>query len=288
MVVPALIYAYFNYDNPRALQGWAIPAATDIAFALGVLSLLGSRVPTSIKIFLTSLAIFDDVGAIIIIAVFYTANISTTALLVAAACLPVAYLLNRYDVIEKSPYMLIGIIMWVATLKSGVHATLAGVILAMFVPLTSLKKPDFSPLKDLEDDLHSIVAFFVLPVFAFANAGISFTNVGAEQSLHGVTLGIAFGLFFGKQIGVFGLCALAIKAGITKLPKGMNFTSLYATAALCGIGFTMSLFIGSLAFSEPLSNRLFDERIGIVAGSLISGLIGFFLLRYTLNKKSQT
>lgn len=284
MLVPALIYAYFNYDDPRALQGWAIPAATDIAFALGVLSLLGSRVPTSIKIFLTSLAIFDDVGAIIIIAVFYTANISTTALLIAAACLPVAYLLNRFDVIEKSPYMLVGIIMWVATLKSGVHATLAGVILAMFVPLTSAQKPDFSPLKDLEHDLHSIVAFFVLPVFAFANAGISFNNMGAEQSLHGVTLGIAFGLFFGKQIGVFGLCALAIKAGITKLPKGMNYTSLYATAALCGIGFTMSLFIGSLAFSEPLSTRIFDERIGIVAGSLISGVIGFFLLRFTLNK----
>ncbi len=285
MLVPALIYAYFNYDDPQALQGWAIPAATDIAFALGVLSLLGSRVPTSIKVFLTSLAIFDDVGAIIIIAVFYTANISFTALLIAGACLPVAYLLNRYDVIEKSPYMLVGIIMWVATLKSGVHATLAGVILAMFVPLTSAKKPDFSPLRDLEDDLHSIVAFFVLPVFAFANAGISFGNMGAGQSLHGVTLGIAFGLFFGKQIGVFGLCALAIKTGITKLPKGMNYTSLYATAALCGIGFTMSLFIGSLAFSEPLSNRLFDERIGIVAGSLVSGVIGFILLRYTLNKK---
>jgi NhaA family Na+:H+ antiporter len=236
-------------------------------------------------VFLTSLAIFDDVGAIIIIAVFYTANISVTALLIAGACLPVAYLLNRYDVIEKSPYMLIGIIMWVATLKSGVHATLAGVILAMFVPLTSAKKPDFSPLKDLEHDLHSIVAFFVLPVFAFANAGISFGNMGAEQSLHGVTLGIAFGLFFGKQIGVFGLCALAIKTGITKLPKGMNYTSLYATAALCGIGFTMSLFIGSLAFSEPLSNRVFDERIGIVAGSLLSGVIGFLLLRYSLNKK---
>ena len=288
MLVPALIYAYFNYDDPRALQGWAIPAATDIAFALGVLSLLGSRVPTSIKVFLTSLAIFDDVGAIIIIAVFYTANISVTALLIAGACLPVAYLLNRYDVIEKSPYMLIGIIMWVATLKSGVHATLAGVILAMFVPLKSVKKPDFSPLKDLEHDLHSIVAFFVLPIFAFANAGISFGNMGAEQSLHGVTLGIAFGLFFGKQIGVFGLCALAIKAGITKLPKGMSYISLYATAALCGIGFTMSLFIGSLAFSEPLSNRLFDERIGIVAGSLISGVIGFFLLKYALGKKSKT
>jgi Na+:H+ antiporter, NhaA family len=287
MLIPALIYAYFNYDDPQALQGWAIPAATDIAFALGVLSLLGSRVPTSIKIFLTSLAIFDDVGAIIIIAVFYTANISFTALLIAGACLPIAYLLNRYDVIEKSPYMLIGIIMWVATLKSGVHATLAGVILAMFLPLKSAKKPDFSPLKDLEDDLHSIVAYFVLPVFAFANAGISFSNLGSDQALHGVTLGIAFGLFFGKQIGVFGLCALAIKAGLTKLPKGMNYTSLYATAALCGIGFTMSLFIGSLAFSAPLSNRIFDERIGIVVGSLISGIIGFLLLRYTLKKSSE-
>jgi NhaA family Na+:H+ antiporter len=287
MLVPALIYVYFNYDNPRALEGWAIPAATDIAFALGVLSLLGPRVPVSIKVFLTSLAIFDDVGAIIIIAVFYAADISGTALLIAGACFPVVYLLNRFDVIEKSPYMLVGIIMWVATLKSGVHATLAGVIMAMFVPLTSVKKPDFSPLKDLEQDLHSIVAFFVLPVFAFANAGISFGNLGAEQALHGVTLGIAFGLFFGKQIGIFGLCMLAIKTGLAKLPKGMDYTSLYATAALCGIGFTMSLFIGSLAFPEPLSTRLFDERIGIVMGSLVSGVIGFFLLRYALDKKAK-
>ncbi len=287
MLVPALIYVLFNYDDSRALQGWAIPAATDIAFALGVLNLLGPRVPSSFKIFLASLAIFDDIGAIVIIAVFYTAKISPTALLIAGACLPVAYLLNRYDVIEKSPYMLVGIIMWVATLKSGVHATLAGVILAMFVPLKSAKKPDFSPLKELEHDLHSIVAFFVLPVFAFANAGISFRNFGMEESLHGVTLGIAFGLFFGKQIGVFGLCAIAVKTGIANLPKSMNFTGLYAIAALCGIGFTMSLFIGSLAFSEPLSTRVFDERIGIVAGSLISGAIGFFLLKFVLDKKDK-
>ena len=285
MAVPALIYIAFNLGDETALSGWAIPAATDIAFALGVLSLLGSRVPVSIKLFLTSLAIFDDIGAIIIIALFYTAKISTTSLAVVAICVAILATLNLRNVESKSVYMLIGIVMWVAMLKSGVHATLTGVILAMFIPLRSRRDPDYSPLKDLEHDLHSGVAFFVLPVFAFANAGISFAGVGAEQLLHGVPLGIALGLFLGKQAGIFGICWLAIKLGLTRLPQGMTWSSLYGTAALCGIGFTMSLFVGSLAFENAGLDRVFDERLGIIIGSLASGILGYLVLRSVLPQK---
>ncbi len=282
MLVPALVYLYFNHNDEMASKGWAIPAATDIAFALGILSLLGSRVPISIKIFLTSLAIFDDIGAIIIIAVFYTADISKLALIVVGFCLPLLYVFNRINVTAKSPYLLIGVIMWVATLKSGVHATLAGVILAIFIPMRSNSNPDVSPLKSMEHDLHNVVAFFVLPIFAFANAGINVTGMGVEQLLHPVPVGIALGLFIGKQIGIFGFCWLAIKLNLTKLPVGMNWSSLYGTAALCGIGFTMSLFIGSLAFEEKGMNFLFDERLGIIIGSLASGVVGYMILRATL------
>ncbi|MAK43476.1 MAG: Na+/H+ antiporter NhaA [Spongiibacter marinus] len=284
MAVPALFYTYFNAGNPVAMQGWAIPAATDIAFALGVLSLLGSRVPVSLKIFLTSLAIFDDIGAIVIIAVFYTANISIAALVIAASCIPALIILNRRGVSANSPYILLGTIMWVALLKSGVHATLAGVVMAMFIPLRSNDPDNPSPLKSLEHDLHSVVAFFVLPVFAFANAGINLSGVGVEQLMHGVPMGIAAGLFLGKQIGIFGLCYLAIKLRLAEMPSGMNTMSLYGTAALCGIGFTMSLFIGSLAFEETGVNQLFDERLGIIVGSLMSGVLGYFLLRRALPK----
>lgn len=286
MLFPALIYMYFNSHDPVAMKGWAIPAATDIAFALGVLTLLGSSVPTSIKIFLTSLAIFDDIGAIIIIALFYTANISVTALVIVSLCIPVLIFLNRQNVESKSLYILVGLIMWTATLKSGVHATLAGVILAMFIPMKSKNNPDFSPLKSLEHDLHSVVAFFILPVFAFANAGISFTGLGIEQLVHGVPIGIALGLFVGKQVGIFALCALAIKMGFTKLPKDMSWRGLYGTAALCGIGFTMSLFIGSLAFEETGVDMLFDERVGIILGSLASGIVGYLILRSDLRSMS--
>ena len=283
LVVPALIYSYLNADDPVAIKGWAIPAATDIAFALGILTLLGSRVPLSIKVFLTSLAIFDDIAAITIVALFYTAKISVTSLLVAAACLPVLFVLNRRNVVAISPYILIGLVMWVATLKSGVHATLAGVLLALFIPMRDQRDPEHSPLKTLEHDLHTVVAFFVLPVFAFANAGISFAGVGLEQLAHGVPLGIALGLIVGKQVGIFGMCALAIKLGLTTLPRGVSWLNLYGTAALCGVGFTMSLFIGSLAFEETGVNLLFDERLGIILGSLVSGLVGYFVLRATLS-----
>lgn len=287
MLVPALIYIYFNTGDATALQGWAIPAATDIAFALGVLSLLGSRVPVSIKIFLTSLAIFDDIGAILIIAIFYTAKISLTSLLVVALCIPLLAWINKRDPESTSVYIVVGAVMWVAMLKSGVHATLTGVILAMFIPMKSKTNTKYSPLKSMERDLHSVVAFVVLPVFAFANAGISFSGVGAEQILHGVPLGIALGLFIGKQAGVFGLCWLAIKFNFTRLPSGMSWSSLYGTAALCGVGFTMSLFIGSLAFEETGVNQMFDERLGIILGSFASGIVGYMILRVSLRSNNQ-
>jgi Na+:H+ antiporter, NhaA family len=283
MALPAIVYIYFNTGDATAMAGWAIPAATDIAFALGVLSLLGSRVPRSIKVFLTSLAIFDDIGAIVIIALFYTAKISFAALGVVAFCILVLFMLNKRNSESKSLYILVGVIMWVAMLKSGVHATLAGVILAMFIPMKSKSDSNYSPLKSMEHDLHSAVAFFVLPVFAFANAGINFAGVGAEQILHGVPLGIALGLFAGKQIGVFIFCWLTVKLRLSRLPHGMSWTSLYGTAALCGIGFTMSLFIGSLAFEQTGVNFLFDERLGIVLGSLASGFVGFLVLRFSLS-----
>ncbi|MCW8902263.1 Na+/H+ antiporter NhaA [Sedimenticola sp.] len=284
MAVPAAIYIFFNLDDSTAMAGWAIPAATDIAFALGVLMLLGSRVPTAIKIFLTSLAIFDDIGAILIIAIFYTAKISLSSLIVVACCIPLLLLFNRRQVESKSLYMLVGIIMWAAMLKSGVHATLAGVILAMFIPMQSKSDPQHSPLKEMEHDLHSVVAFWILPIFAFANAGITLTGVGMEQLLHDVPVGIALGLFIGKQLGVFGFCWLAIKLSLTRLPSGISWGSLYGTAALCGIGFTMSLFIGSLAFEETNINLIFDERLGIIIGSLASGLMGYLVLRRSLPK----
>lgn len=286
MLVPAMIYLAFNMDDPVAVKGWAIPAATDIAFALGVLSLLGSRVPTSLKIFLTSLAIFDDIGAIVIIALFYTSKISATALLFSLGCITVLFIMNKRGVESRSPYILVGAVMWIALLKSGVHATLAGVMLAMFIPLKSRDPKLASPLKSLEHDLHSIVAYFVLPVFAFANAGIALEGMSADVILHDVPIGVALGLLVGKQVGIFGLCGLAIVLGFAKLPKGMNWLALYGVSALCGIGFTMSLFVGSLAFEETGVNLLFDERIGIIIGSLASGVIGYFVLLKALKKST--
>lgn len=282
MVVPAAIYYYFNSSDPVALKGWAIPTATDIAFALAVLTLLGSRVPLSLKIFLTTIAIFDDIGAILIIAFFYTSKISFSALIFSGICILLLFLLNRRGVVKTSPYLVIGLAMWVALVKSGVHATLAGVILAMFIPMRSTTNPDSSPLKNMEHDLHSVVAFMVLPVFAFCNSGISFAGLGSQALLHDVPLGIALGLFLGKQLGVFSFCWLGIKLRFAELPKQLSLTSLYGVALLCGIGFTMSLFIGSLAFEETGVNLIFDERLGIVLGSLASGVAGYLVLRASL------
>lgn len=279
MAIPAAVYVAINWNDPTALRGWAIPAATDIAFALGILALLGSRVPVSLKVFLTSLAIFDDVGAIAIIAIFYTADVSLAALAVSLGAFAVAVILNFRGVAAKSPYILIGVIMWTAMIKSGVHATLAGVLLALTIPLSSAKDPESSPLKDLEHDLHHVVAFVVLPVFAFANAGITLAGMTSEQLFHGVPLGIAAGLFIGKQVGIFSLCWLATKVGLATLPADMNYRQLYGAAALCGVGFTMSLFIGSLAFKDAGVETIFDERLGIIAGSIASAILGYAILR---------
>lgn len=282
MLIPSLIYIAVNYNDPAAMRGWAIPAATDIAFALGILSLLGSRVPISLKILLTSLAIFDDIGAIVIIAFFYTDAISLMALTVAGACICILFFMNRKGQETFSMYVFIGSIMWVALLKSGVHATLAGVVLAVFIPMQSRKDPERSPLMEIEHDLHSAVAFFVLPIFAFCNSGVNLSNATFEFFTHGVPVGIALGLFLGKQLGIFGFIWLGIQLRLSSIPEGMSWGSLYGMSALCGIGFTMSLFIGSLAFDTSSSQMVFDERLGIIIGSLLSGVIGTLILQKTL------
>jgi len=289
IVAPVGLYVLFNYGDPVGMNGWAIPAATDIAFALGILMILGKRVPVSLKVFLVSLAIFDDLGAIVIIAIFYSSNLSMNALIVASGCLLILSYLNWRHVSTAPTYILVGIIMWVAVLKSGVHATLAGVALAMFIPMRSKEEPDRSPLRELEHDLHTVVAFGVLPLFAFVNAGISFAGMSVEDLLHPVSMGIAAGLFAGKQIGVFLLCLIAVKAGIARLPDGASWGSLYGAAILSGVGFTMSLFIDTLAFENLPANTVFDfdARLGILLGSLASGVLGYLVLDRTLPKSEQ-
>ena len=283
MVIPALCYAALNYQNPEALKGWAIPTATDIAFALGILSIIGTRVPLQLKVFLTSLAIFDDLGAIIVIALFYTDQLSLLSLIVSAVVLSILFGLNRKGVTSTSPYIFFGIVLWVAVLKSGVHATLAGVILAFFIPIKGAEGEP-SPLKSLEHNLHSMVAFIVLPVFAFANAGINLSGVGIAEVTSPVPLGIILGLVIGKQLGVFVFCFSAIKLGLAKLPANVNWQLLYGAGMLCGVGFTMSLFIGSLAFEQGGVNLIYQDRLGIVIGSLISGLLGYLVIRHGVKK----
>ncbi|MCX7080496.1 MAG: Na+/H+ antiporter NhaA [Pseudomonas sp.] len=274
MVVPALIYWILNKDNPAALGGWAIPMATDIAFALGVLALLGKRVPVSLKLFLMTLAIIDDLGAIIVIAIFYSGALSTLSLILAAACLVALVAMNRLGVVKLGPYMIIGLILWVCVLKSGVHATLAGVTLAFCIPLRT-KNAEPSPLLSLEHALHPWVAFGILPLFAFANAGVSLAGVNLESFTHHVPMGIAAGLLLGKTIGVFGLTWLAVKIGIAVLPSGANWGQVLGVAILCGIGFTMSLFVGSLAFVPGSSDYAGMDRMGILTGSILAALIGY-------------
>lgn len=283
MATPAAVYMLFNYDDPAAASGWAIPAATDIAFALGVLALLGSRVPSQLKVFLVSLAIFDDVGAIVIIALFYTDNLSLTALSWASACIVVLAFMNWRNVMSTSLYILVGTVMWVAVLKSGIHATLAGVVLALFIPMRKPASGGLSPLHNLEHELHGGVSYVILPLFAFVNAGVSLQGMTLEQVLGPVPMGIALGLIIGKQIGVFGLCYLGIKLGIARLPEQVSWSALYGVAILCGVGFTMSLFIGSLAFEQASSPYLYQDRIGILAGSFVSALMGYFWLRKALS-----
>lgn len=279
IAVPALIYLAFNATNPETRAGWAIPSATDIAFALGVLALLGSRVPSSLKIFLTAIAIMDDLAAIVIIALFYTAELHIMALAAAASILGVLLLLNRLKVVALWPYLIGGGVLWYLVLQSGIHATLAGVALAMVIPLRKRGVEDAgpSPLHRLEHALHKPVAYFIVPLFGFANAGLSFAGVTPAAALDPVPLGVALGLFVGKQLGVF-LTALAIiRLGWADMPKFASMGQLYGVSVLCGIGFTMSLFIGNLAFSDP--NLIDETKIGVLVGSLASAILGIALLR---------
>lgn len=279
MVMPALIFIAFNYKDTFAMNGWAIPTATDIAFALGIISLLGTRVPASLKIFLMALAIIDDLGAIVIIALFYTNDLSILSISVALVALLILFLMNRMNVAKKAAYILVGIVLWVSVLKSGVHATIAGVLIAFSIPLYSIGQTGerFSMVKELEHDLHYWVAFFILPLFAFVNAGVDLRNLSASALFSDVSLGIMCGLFLGKQLGVFVFSYIAIKLGIAKLPSGSNFAQLYGVAILTGIGFTMSLFVNTLAYNDT---DLFHyaDKLAILLGSFFSGLIGYLFL----------
>jgi len=277
-LVPALIYAVINRGSPETLGGWAIPAATDIAFALGVLTMLGSRVPLSLKVFLTTIAIFDDIAAIVVIALFYTQDLSLTALGLAAAGGLALLVLNRAGVTRISPYILVGVFVWVCVLKSGVHATLAGFAVALAIPIRS-SQGEASPLRQLEHTLHPWVAYAILPLFAFANAGVPFAGTNAEVLFGPVAVGIVCGLFIGKQLGVFTTVWLLVRLKWARLPDGASFLSVYGVALLTGIGFTMSLFIGSLAFEHGNFDNLAATRVGVLAASVLSAVAGYLVLR---------
>lgn len=279
IIAPALIYWFFNHSDAIAMRGWAIPTATDIAFSLGILSLLGSRVPVSLKILLTAIAIFDDIGAIVIIAVFYTQNISFVLLSVAAGLIIVLMLFNRFRVMRYWPYTIVGIILWLCVLKSGVHATLAGIVLAFAIPLRDKRYEDVSPLRKLEHKLHPWVAFGVLPIFAFANSGVSLAGLTKEHFLNAIPLGIACALFFGKQIGIWLASYLSIAVGIAKMPRGTSYLGIYGVSLIAGVGFTMSLFIGMLAFGSHSGDYPVLVRMGVIAGSLLAGFLGYIVLR---------
>lgn len=284
IVFPALIYVYFTINDPIGIRGWAIPSATDIAFAIGVFTLFGTRLPLSLKLFLLSVAIFDDIGAIVIIALFYSAELSTASLMIGIAGLVILFLLNRFKVNTLSPYVVVGMIVWVAVLKSGVHATLAGFAIAWFIPLKLENANGNAMLPELEHALHPWIAFFVLPLFAFANAGIDLGNIGISDLFSPITLGIALGLFFGKQIGIFGMCWLAIKLRVAELPEGASWQQFYGVCLLCGIGFTMSLFIGTLAFEDQELAYQTTVKLGVMIGSIASALLAVVVLNLSKNK----
>ncbi len=279
MAVPALVYLAVNWSDPVTRGGWAIPAATDIAFALGILSLAGRSVPSSLKIFLLALAIIDDLGAIVIIALFYTSDLSVISLALAGLGIGGLMLLNLRGVSRLAPYILIGVVIWVCVLKSGVHATLAGVAVALCIPIRARDGDgeQREPLGHLEHALHPWVAFGIMPLFAFANAGVSFAGMSLASFLEPLPLGIALGLFLGKQVGVFGFSWIAVKAGLCRLPKGVTWAQFYGVALLTGIGFTMSLFIGTLAFDDPQYGV--GVRLGVLSGSLVSAVLGYLLVK---------
>lgn len=284
MVVPAAIYAWLNWGDPVAMDGWAIPVATDIAFALGLLSMFGSRVPTSLKVFLLTLAIFDDLAAIIIIAFFYSADLSATALLVGLGVLAVAVVINRMGVARTSAYVLLGIVLWVAVLKSGVHATLAGVLIALCVPIRGADGR--SPLRELENDLHGAVAFAILPIFAFANGGLNFAETSLNDLLHPVTTGIASGLFLGKPLGILLFVGAAVALRLVRLPRDVSWPQLVGVSMACGIGFTMSLFIAGLAFEHGSGAYFSGDRLGVLVGSAASAIGAFVILKFSLPTKA--
>src|SRR3990167_4918329 len=271
MVVPALIYISMNASDAIRIQGWSIPTATDIAFSLGIVALLGSRIPVSLKVFLTALAIFDDIGAIIVIAIFYAKNISWLLLVIALVLCFLLFLLNYLKVTRIIPYLLIGIVLWFCVLKSGVHATLAGIVIAMAIPMKGEKKSRFSPSRALEHHLHPWVAFGVLPIFAFANAGIDFSKLYLGDLFSPMTLGIVCGLFIGKQVGITCASWIAIRMGLARMPRGASYASLYGIGLIAGVGFTMSLFIGNLAFGRLGESYLEMVRLGVIVGKPNTG-----------------
>lgn len=274
MIFPAIVYLIVNLNHPEVWKGWAIPCATDIAFSLGILSLLGSRVRTSLKVFLTALAIIDDLGAIVIIAFFYTANLDLNYLIFAGCCCAALLAANKSGILNKFIYVLLALTLWYLILKSGVHATIAGVLAALFVPYS---KQGRSPLSELEHFLHPYVAYFILPVFAFFNAGINLGGIDSSIFLSPLTLGIGLGLLLGKQLGVMASSWLSIRIGICKMPSGSSWKEFYGIAILTGVGFTMSLFIDHLAFSDPALDV--PARLGILSGSLLAGLAGYLVLQ---------
>jgi NhaA family Na+:H+ antiporter len=286
MVVPAGIYILLNYHDAFLLQGWAVPTATDIAFSLAVLSFFGPKVPFGLKAYLTTLAIFDDIAAIMIIAFFYTNSIETIFLGISLICIFLLFVLHKIKVERISIYLLLGIILWICFLKSGIHPTLAGVVIASLIPLENKNKTS-SPLQNLQHFLHPFVALVILPLFALANAGISFINL-TKSNLHiTVILGTFLGLFLGKQIGIFGASWLAVKCHVAALPDRIRWHELYAIAAICGIGFTISLFIGALAFGDNTDGYLISVKIGVISGSLLSGILGYLLFIMIFRKKKK-
>jgi Na+:H+ antiporter, NhaA family len=283
MAVPALVYVAITWSDPAALRGWAIPAATDIAFSLGVLAALGSRVPLTLKVFLTTLAIVDDLGSIVVIAIFYTDSLSPVALTLAAVFIAGLAILNATGVRRLLPYLVLGALLWLSVLKSGVHATLAGVVLAMFIPLKSAGEPDEArPAIRLEHVIKPWSAWFIMPVFAFANAGLPLAGLSLASLVAPLPLGIMAGLFLGKQLGIMLGAGLLIVLGIAEMPRGASWRSLYGVAILGGIGFTMSLFIGTLAFEDDTAREA-QVRLGVLAGSLLSAVAGWMVLRSQRN-----
>lgn len=286
MIIPALFYVLINYNTEITVKGWAIPMATDIAFALGVLSLFSQRVPLGVKLFLMALSIFDDIGAIIIIAVFYSHSITPLYLLFSFIIVVLLWLLNRiYRVQRLFPYLILGILLWACVLHSGVHASIAGVVLSMMIPLRRYPQKKISPLHYLEDALHPWVAYLVMPLFAFTNAGLSFNGVSWSTLSSPMVLGIVAGLFLGKQLGVFAFVWLMIKCGLAKLPEQASWFGMYGVAVVCGVGFTMSLFLGTLAFQFEQAIYLTEVRLGVLLGSVLSGLTGAMILHFAFVKK---